>query len=402
MDNLFGREKIINYFALEGHKKVNGWLSSHSLSFLYYLNQIQIERKIQGNIAEIGVFQGRFFIALCLMMRHGEKAAAIDVFEDQHLNVDQSGVGDFGVFVSNLQMVLGDITAISIVKSDSMRVTSDELLKRIGGRIRLFSVDGCHTAEHTESDLRLAAQAIVPGGIVILDDFENTAWPGVRHGTDVFLGKEATLRPFALAYNKLYFTTVDYYDEYCSVIREIARRSTDQISHERISGFDVQKVLMPAVESIFPDAFAQHVDFSSTATPEKYLVSGWSAPEPWGVWSQNEIAELNIPVDTGHQDLAMIITFHAFVSAQHPDVEIAVNINNRHIGAIHFTHGQDYQNWQHVLSATDINHQDSLHISFKVFSPKSPFELGLSADQRKLGVGLRNIRFFKIPFVAVT
>lgn len=396
MDNLFGREKLINYFALEGHKKVQGWLSSHSLSFLYYLSQFQIERNIQGNITEIGVFQGRFFVALCLMMRNGEKAAAIDVFEDQHLNIDQSGVGDYDVFVSNLTKILGDCSDIAIIKSDSMKVTSGELLERIGGRIRLFSVDGCHTAEHTESDLHLAAQTVAPGGIVILDDFENTAWPGVRQGAGGFLGKGATLRPFALAYNKLYFTTADYFDEYCSVVKEIAMRSTEQTTYERVSGFDVQKVLLPAVESIFPDAFVQNIDFSSNAAPEKYLVSGWSGPEPWGVWSQTETAELNIPFDAGYQALAMIITFHAFVSERHPEVEITVSIDHTHIGSIHFSYGEDYQNWQHVLSNTDINDQASLHISFEISSPKSPFELGLSADQRKLGIGLRNIRFFKV------
>lgn len=395
MDSLFGRDKFLDYFALEGHKKVQGWLSSHSLSFLYYLSQFQIEHDIRGNIAEIGVFKGRFFIALCLMMRPGEKAAAIDVFEDQHLNIDQSGVGDYGVFISNLMMVLGDSSAINIIKSDSRKVTSGKLLERIGGRMRLFSVDGCHTTEHTESDLHLAAQTIVPGGIVILDDFENTAWPGVRHGTDGFLRKEANLRPFALAYNKLYFTTAEYFDEYCNFVRRIAMKSTDQISYERVSGFDVPKVLMPAVESIFPDAFVQNIDFSSDAAPEKYLVTGWSAPEPWGVWSQKEIAELNIPVDAGHQVLTMIITFHAFVTEQHPKVEISVNINNKHIDLICFQNGQDYQNWQHELSASEMNDQASLHISFKISSPKSPFELGLSADQRRLGIGLRNIRFFE-------
>jgi peptide chain release factor 2 len=52
--------------------------------------------------AEIGVHHGRLFIPMALARRPGERALAIDVFEDQHLNVDHSGKGDRARFEENV------------------------------------------------------------------------------------------------------------------------------------------------------------------------------------------------------------------------------------------------------------------------------------------------------------
>lgn len=395
MNRLFKNEKILNYFALEGHKQIEGWLSAHTLSLLYYLDKFQDGHDINGNIAEIGVYQGRFFIGLCLMLRHGEKAAAIDVFEDQHLNLDQSGVGDYEKFCHNLTLALGNWQHITtIIKADSATVTNNQLLQSIGGcKIRMFSIDGCHTATHTKSDLLLAAQAIQPGGIVILDDYENQAWPGVQQGLNSFLQRSDILAPFALAYNKLYLTTTDYLPAYQEYAAKIAMNSTDQVQHEKVAGIDTLRILTPPVETLFSNSFLCSIDFSSATLPEKYLGSGWSTPEPWGIWSQEATACIHIPIPRNAQRLMLILSFHAFVVESHPKAQIGIYINDKLVDSIEFPYGLDYQNWTYQLTEADTLHRSSLNIVFTIFSPKSPLELGLSPDQRKLGIGLRNIRF---------
>lgn len=392
---LFPREKIVDYFAFEGHKKIAGWLSAHTLAFLYYLNQFQYEQGIKGDIAEIGVFQGRFFIALCLMMWPGEKAVAIDVFEDQHLNLDKSGVGDYEIFTGNILQVLGDSFPLSIIKADSLKVKRQQLQDGTNGcGIRLFSIDGCHTAEHTESDLLLAAQSLAPGGLIILDDYENPAWPGVNQGVDNFLHRGGGVVPFAVAYNKLYFTTDDSVAAYGKFAEKIIKESVDQLTHEKISRFDTVRGLMPSVESVFHDSFEQYIDFSAHGHPEKYLRSGWSAPEQWGVWSESDLADLVVELDNADNELIMVMSFHAFVVNEHPRVQIDVEINGLPAGAMFFASGQDYQNWSYQMSKLETK-KGLLHISFSIKTPISPLELGLSSDMRKLGIGLRNIRFIK-------
>src|SRR5690606_31954832 len=123
-----------------------------------------------GNAAEIGVHHGKLFILLSLLAEH---AYAIDVF-DSALNVDHSGDGNREIFEANVRRYGG---AYTVLQTDSALLTPDRL-----PRIRIFSVDGSHTAAMTEHDLRLAAQTLELGGIVILDDYFNEQWPDVSVG----------------------------------------------------------------------------------------------------------------------------------------------------------------------------------------------------------------------------
>jgi hypothetical protein len=71
----------------------------------------------------------------------------------------------------------------------------------------LFSVDGGHTAEATFNDISLAAASIPEGGIMILDDYFNSAWPGVSEGTCRYMAAQmGTLQPDAIGFNKFFFT----------------------------------------------------------------------------------------------------------------------------------------------------------------------------------------------------
>jgi hypothetical protein len=60
------------------------------------MRDFQLAENISGNILEIGVFQGRFFIALSQCARSGELCLALDVFDEQDKNLDGAGVGDLG------------------------------------------------------------------------------------------------------------------------------------------------------------------------------------------------------------------------------------------------------------------------------------------------------------------
>jgi hypothetical protein len=66
------------------------------------LNERQRALDAKGGIAEIGVHHGKLFILLYLLGRPPEKAVAIDLFEDQHFNIDLSGSGDLAKFRRNL------------------------------------------------------------------------------------------------------------------------------------------------------------------------------------------------------------------------------------------------------------------------------------------------------------
>ena len=86
--------EALKRYATEGHLAVEGWLGIGALGLTVAISERQLSRGIRAAVGEIGVHHGRYFIALALLREKSERAVAIDVFEDQHLNVDYSGSGN--------------------------------------------------------------------------------------------------------------------------------------------------------------------------------------------------------------------------------------------------------------------------------------------------------------------
>ena len=143
------------------------------------------------------------------------KSYAIDLFNQQELNIDRSGLGSLEIFKSNLKKYdVHNGANTEIIQGDSTD-SSMRLREVIGlGLLRFISIDGGHTVEHTVSDLFLANDLISNEGVVILDDILNYHWLGVIEGVGRFLEKRPTLVPFAIGHNKLYLAKLSYRDFY--------------------------------------------------------------------------------------------------------------------------------------------------------------------------------------------
>lgn len=199
-----------------GHRTVDGWLEPLAIVGIVALAQSQSERGITGSVAEIGVHHGRLFILLHLLSRPDEVGVAWDLFENQTENIDNSGSGDRAQFVRNLNRHGCATQRIKIVATNSLDLTPVSALATTEAKVRLFSVDGGHTADITCHDLALAAAVSCNGGLVILDDCFNESWPGVSEGVSRYMktladakdqGAQEGIFPFAIFGNKLLFTT---------------------------------------------------------------------------------------------------------------------------------------------------------------------------------------------------
>jgi hypothetical protein len=172
-----------------------------------------------GAVSEIGVHHGKLFIGLSLLQRNDEYSVAIDLFDDQALNVDRSGKGNLAAFQNNVRR-WSSLDRVVIHRGDSTRLDGDELSKLGRANIRIFSVDGGHTSEIVHSDMKLAETTVSSEGIVIADDVFNQYWPGVATGTMRYLHEGGGLVPFAIGFNKVFFCFPDYADYYRSKLRE--------------------------------------------------------------------------------------------------------------------------------------------------------------------------------------
>jgi hypothetical protein len=212
----FAMDRLDAY--LRYNYKVPGWLHWYTARIILDLSRIQVDAGFEGAVGEIGVYIGRLFILLKLLARPHEKAIAIDVFEDQHLNVDQSGRGDRIAFLTNLER-WASTRDVELIQRSSLEVSPEEIIAKVG-KCRLISVDAGHTEECAFNDLNLAEAVATDQGIILLDDFFHASWPGVCTGTIRYLfDDKTTMRPFAISPNKVYLARQAFHHKYQSELR---------------------------------------------------------------------------------------------------------------------------------------------------------------------------------------
>src|SRR5262245_57223237 len=71
----------VDRYLANGYHEVRGYSSRFSATICGHLLRRQSELGIRGSIAEIGTFEGRFFIALALALIDQEHAYGFDLFE---------------------------------------------------------------------------------------------------------------------------------------------------------------------------------------------------------------------------------------------------------------------------------------------------------------------------------
>lgn len=201
-------QSTLSRYASAGCARVEGWLDVNDVQVLLAINEIQQGLEVSGHVGEIGVHHGKLFILLYLMRRPGERAVAVDIFDDQEANVDGSGLGCRATFLANLMTHAGNADNAIVIQKPSTELGLPEIAEAAGGPMRLFSIDGGHTADITYNDFSVVAAAMAPGGVIILDDYFNSSWPGVSEGTNRFVRDHPkTVFPFAISANKVMFST---------------------------------------------------------------------------------------------------------------------------------------------------------------------------------------------------
>lgn len=207
------KNKKLKDYLHTNFDNVEGWCDRVLFEIFDQLASTEINQK--GGFLEIGVHHGKFYFLVNSIIDRKYQSFALDVFDDQSLNIDKSGSGNLQTFKNNLknfdahngkntQIISGDSTDQTVIKFFDDKI----------GSFRFISIDGSHTVEHTISDLHLANRLIANEGVVILDDVLNYHWPGVIEGVSYFLKSKPTLIPFAIGYNKLFLVKLSFHSYY--------------------------------------------------------------------------------------------------------------------------------------------------------------------------------------------
>jgi predicted O-methyltransferase YrrM len=136
-----------------------------------HLLRRQTEMGVGGDIAEIGTFEGRFFIAMALGLAGNEHAVGIDTF-------DWPNPGLYGRFLRNCATAGLEDDRFTAWKEQSRAITPDALRARLRSpTVRFFHIDGEHEHASLTSDLELAHAVLHPAGLIVLDDMLHPGYP---------------------------------------------------------------------------------------------------------------------------------------------------------------------------------------------------------------------------------
>lgn len=211
-------------------ENLQGFIGMGTAYFIHLVALMQCSFGVLGAIGEIGVAGGKSFAALAFTRRENEALVACDLFA---MGIEKDNVPDANLplFLDVLESVNIPAEDVQILQQSSLQLRDCDLVGLALGRrrssgvlaspervgpFRLFHVDGGHYAEAALHDLNSAACALVPGGVVLVDDLHNMGWPGVQEGFHRYMLHEPAPRrlvPF-LYTGRLFLTTPGYASRY--------------------------------------------------------------------------------------------------------------------------------------------------------------------------------------------
>jgi predicted O-methyltransferase YrrM len=170
----------VDRYLAEGYARVPGMSSRFAAAVAARLLDIQHGLGVAGGVAEIGTFEGRFFIALALALRPSEKAVGIDTFDWPTPEVQDR-------FHANCRAWGVPESARETLVADSRSLRPGTVTAAAGGPVRLFHVDGEHSRLALTRDLDLARDSIADGGLIVLDDMLHPGYPTLMVAVQAWL-----------------------------------------------------------------------------------------------------------------------------------------------------------------------------------------------------------------------
>jgi hypothetical protein len=214
----------VDRYLEAGYETVPGMSSRFAAAICGGLMRIQGELGVAGPVAEIGAFEGRFFIALAHALAPGETALGIDLFDWPDPEV-------IGRFEANCARHGVRAEQRIVWKADSRTMQPEALLAKLGGRRpRFFHIDGEHSRAALTGDLELATAVLAQEGVIVLDDMLHPGYPTLMVAVHEYLGRHPEMcvlcivdRESVVAATKFVLCRTDWFKPYEARLLEAYR-----------------------------------------------------------------------------------------------------------------------------------------------------------------------------------
>lgn len=182
----------LDAFLADGYMRVRGMSSRFAAAICGHVVRRQSDLGIKGDLLEIGTFEGRFFIAMAMLLEPGEHALGIDVFTWPSPAV-------YDHLLENCAAAGLDQAGYTAWKVDTRAITAADLRARLPGeKARFIHIDGEHIPDCLRNDLSLAHAVLHPGGVIALDDMLHPGYPTLITTVIEYLERRPEMRVFCI------------------------------------------------------------------------------------------------------------------------------------------------------------------------------------------------------------
>jgi predicted O-methyltransferase YrrM len=182
----------LDAFLADRYLRIRGMSSRFAAAICGHLVRHQGALGISGDLLEIGTFEGRFFIAMALLLGESEHALGIDVFT-------WPSPAAYDHLLANCAAAGLDAARFTAWKVDTRTLAPPDLRARLpAGTARFIHVDGEHVAECLRHDLELAHAVLHPHGVIALDDMLHPGYPTLVATVLEYLGRNPQMRVFCI------------------------------------------------------------------------------------------------------------------------------------------------------------------------------------------------------------
>ncbi|WP_432011713.1 class I SAM-dependent methyltransferase [Streptomyces cucumeris] len=225
-----------------GLDDVKGWFPSLDQALFDRFLTRQERHEQHGDLLEMGAYLGKSAIFTAAYLRGGERFTVCDLFGADA--PDERNAAEARTSYATLTRTAFEQNYLAFHDElpEVVQGPTSVVPHHVGPEsCRFVHIDASHLYEHVVGDIDTARTALVPGGLVVLDDFRSEHTPGVAAATWEAVFTRG-LRPVCLSTQKLYGTWGDptaLQDELLAdeEWRSALRTSVQEIAGRRILRF---------------------------------------------------------------------------------------------------------------------------------------------------------------------
>jgi len=172
---------------------IPGWFNIDDLAHFTLVLETQTSSGLRGDLLEIGCYHGRSAAVLALHLQPGERLFLADAF-DLPLSDPYGDTATPEKVWQNLAAAVPNLSREHVL---IQRAYSSELTLPSDLKLRFAHVDGGHDAPTVHTDLTLCAERLMPGGVMVVDDYAHPHYPGVAEAVREFLDRQSSYHVLA-------------------------------------------------------------------------------------------------------------------------------------------------------------------------------------------------------------